>query len=222
MCVAICSSPGLNTAILAIGAVLASFMGTTGASMLLIRPLLRANDNRRHQAHVVVFFIFIVSNAGGALTPLGDPPLFLGFLKGWISSGPCAMSGAPCCFSAGAAGRFLCDRPQADGGRVRPICPIHAQHGRDRCPSRLGFDGRVNFVLLAVVVALVLVSGIWRTPVGIEIVGTHVGLPGLCAIWVCLPWFCFRSSSHPPVCIRPMSSAGGPCRKWPSCLPVFS
>jgi Na+/H+ antiporter NhaD/arsenite permease-like protein len=75
-------SPGLNTAILAIGAVLASFMGTTGASMLLIRPLIRANDNRKHKAHVVVFFIFIVSNAGGSLTPLGDPPLFLGFLKG--------------------------------------------------------------------------------------------------------------------------------------------
>ena len=75
-------SPGLNTAILAIGAVLASFMGTTGASMLLIRPLIRANDNRQHKAHVVVFFIFIVSNVGGSLTPLGDPPLFLGFLKG--------------------------------------------------------------------------------------------------------------------------------------------
>jgi len=75
-------SPTLNTALLGIGAVLASVMGTTGASMLLIRPLIRANDNRRHVAHVVVFFIFIVSNAGGALTPLGDPPLFLGFLKG--------------------------------------------------------------------------------------------------------------------------------------------
>ncbi len=73
-------SPALNTAILAIGAVLASFMGTTGASMLLIRPLIRANDNRKHKAHVIVFFIFIVSNVGGALTPLGDPPLFLGFL----------------------------------------------------------------------------------------------------------------------------------------------
>ena len=75
-------APGLNTAILAIGAVLASFMGTTGASMLLIRPLIRANDNRVHRVHVVVFFIFIVSNVGGSLTPLGDPPLFLGFLKG--------------------------------------------------------------------------------------------------------------------------------------------
>lgn len=75
-------SPGLNALFLATGTVLASFMGTTGASMLLIRPLIRANDNRRHQAHVIVFFIILVSNVGGALTPLGDPPLFLGFLKG--------------------------------------------------------------------------------------------------------------------------------------------
>ena len=75
-------SPALNTALLAIGTVLASLMGTTGASMLLIRPLIRANDNRRHKVHVVVFFIFLVSNIGGSLTPLGDPPLFLGFLKG--------------------------------------------------------------------------------------------------------------------------------------------
>ena len=75
-------SPLLNTGLLAIGAVLASFMGTTGASMLMIRPLIRANDNRVHRAHIVVFFIFVVANAGGSLTPLGDPPLFLGFLKG--------------------------------------------------------------------------------------------------------------------------------------------
>jgi Na+/H+ antiporter NhaD/arsenite permease-like protein len=67
---------------MALGAVLASFIGTTGASMVLIRPLLRANAPRVRRAHLVVFFIFIVSNCGGLLTPLGDPPLFLGFLKG--------------------------------------------------------------------------------------------------------------------------------------------
>ena len=61
---------------------MASLVGTTGASMILIRPLIRANDNRRHNAHVVVFFIFLVSNIGGSLTPLGDPPLFVGFLRG--------------------------------------------------------------------------------------------------------------------------------------------
>ena len=75
-------SPKLNTALLAIGTALASVMGTTGAAMLMIRPLLKANDNRKHQVHVVVFFIFLVANIGGGLTPLGDPPLFLGFLKG--------------------------------------------------------------------------------------------------------------------------------------------
>ncbi len=75
-------SPGVNATIMAIGTVLASWIGTTGAAMLLIRPLLRANKERRHKAHTVVFFIFLVANIGGTLTPLGDPPLFLGFLHG--------------------------------------------------------------------------------------------------------------------------------------------
>ncbi|HVP12168.1 MAG TPA: sodium:proton antiporter [Phycisphaerae bacterium] len=74
--------PRTNAAFLAAGAVLASLIGTTGASMLLIRPLLRTNSERRHVAHTVVFFIFIVSNIGGSLLPTGDPPLFLGFLRG--------------------------------------------------------------------------------------------------------------------------------------------
>src|SRR5213592_40359 len=75
-------TPLANTVLLAIGAVLASIIGTTGASVLLIRPLLRANKTRENKVHIVIFFIFIVSNCGGLLTPLGDPPLFLGFLKG--------------------------------------------------------------------------------------------------------------------------------------------
>ncbi|MGI8982734.1 MAG: sodium:proton antiporter [Pirellulaceae bacterium] len=75
-------TPLANTGILALGAVIASIIGTTGASVLLIRPLLRANRTRVNKAHIVVLFIFIVSNCGGLLTPLGDPPLFLGFLKG--------------------------------------------------------------------------------------------------------------------------------------------
>ena len=75
-------TPLANTGILALGAVIASIIGTTGASVLLIRPLLRANKTRVNKAHIVVLFIFIVSNCGGLLTPLGDPPLFLGFLKG--------------------------------------------------------------------------------------------------------------------------------------------
>jgi Na+/H+ antiporter NhaD/arsenite permease-like protein len=72
----------VNTLFLAIGAILANLIGTTGASMLLIRPFLRANHARQRTAHLAVFFIFIVSNTAGLLTPLGDPPLFLGFLRG--------------------------------------------------------------------------------------------------------------------------------------------
>ncbi|HZZ72154.1 MAG TPA: sodium:proton antiporter [Pirellulales bacterium] len=75
-------TPLVNTGILAFGAVLANLVGTTGASMLLIRPLLRANKSRQRKTHIVIFFIFVVSNSGGLLTPLGDPPLFLGFLNG--------------------------------------------------------------------------------------------------------------------------------------------
>jgi Na+/H+ antiporter NhaD/arsenite permease-like protein len=75
-------TPLVNTGLLAFGALIASWIGTTGASVLLIRPLLRANATRERKAHIVVFFIFMVSNCGGLLTPLGDPPLFLGFLKG--------------------------------------------------------------------------------------------------------------------------------------------
>ena len=74
--------PGINTAIITIGALIAGWIGTTAAAMLLIRPLIRANRNRRYHVHIFVFFIFIVANIGGSLTPLGDPPLFLGFLKG--------------------------------------------------------------------------------------------------------------------------------------------
>jgi Na+/H+ antiporter NhaD/arsenite permease-like protein len=75
-------TPLVNAGLLLVGALLASVIGTTGASMIMIRPMIRANDNRPFNAHVVIFFIFLVSNIGGSLTPLGDPPLFVGFLRG--------------------------------------------------------------------------------------------------------------------------------------------
>ncbi len=75
-------TPVINTIIILIGTMLASWVGTTGAAMIMIRPLLRANSNRKHKIHIIVFFIFLVANIGGTLTPLGDPPLFLGFLHG--------------------------------------------------------------------------------------------------------------------------------------------
>jgi len=74
--------PLVNSAFLAVGGVLASFIGTTGAAMLLIRPLLETNQERRYVKHTVIFFIFVVCNCGGCLLPLGDPPLFLGYLRG--------------------------------------------------------------------------------------------------------------------------------------------
>ncbi|MBS0467205.1 MAG: sodium:proton antiporter [Proteobacteria bacterium] len=170
-------SPALNTGMLALGAVLASFMGTTGASMLLIRPLIRANDNRRHVAHVVVFFIFIVSNAGGSLTPLGDPPLFLGFLKGVDFFWTVRHIFPETLFLVGVllALFYVLDswyfRQAGEVSRTDPT--------PDSSPAALGFDGKINFVLLLAVVALVLMSGMWKSDIAWDLAGTSVGLPGL-------------------------------------------
>jgi Na+/H+ antiporter NhaD/arsenite permease-like protein len=168
-------SPGLNTAILAIGAVLASFMGTTGASMLLIRPLIRANDNRKHVAHVVVFFIFIVSNAGGSLTPLGDPPLFLGFLKGVDFFWTVAHIFQETLFLVGVLLVLFYALDRWYFHRNKEVTP------QDPTPDTraIGFDGKVNFALLGAVVALVLLSGFWKSSVVFNIAGTEVGLPGI-------------------------------------------
>jgi Na+/H+ antiporter NhaD/arsenite permease-like protein len=167
-------SPGLNAGILAIGAVLASLMGTTGASMLLIRPLIRANDNRKHVVHVVVFFIFIVSNCGGSLTPLGDPPLFLGFLKGvdffWtarhIAPQTLFMIGSLLALFYAIDSYYY----RREGvGRKDPTPDT----------ATFGFEGRINFVLLAAVVGLVLMSGVWKSGVAFTVAGAEVTWAGL-------------------------------------------
>jgi Na+/H+ antiporter NhaD/arsenite permease-like protein len=168
-------SPGLNTAILAIGAVLASLMGTTGASMLLIRPLIRANDNRAHRAHVVVFFIFIVSNAGGSLTPLGDPPLFLGFLKGVDFFWTISHIFPETLFLVGTLLAIFYALDSWYYHRREEVAPA------DPTPDTraLGFDGARNFWLLGAIVGLVLLSGLWKSSIAFTIAGTEVGLPGL-------------------------------------------
>lgn len=168
-------SPGLNTSILAIGAVLASFMGTTGASMLLIRPLIRANDNRQHKAHVVVFFIFIVSNAGGSLTPLGDPPLFLGFLKGVDFFWTVRQIFPETLFLIGSLLAIFYVLDWWFYHHREEVLPM------DPTPDtrRIGFDGLANFWLLGVIAALVLMSGFWKSSVAFNVMGTDVGLPGL-------------------------------------------
>jgi len=161
-------------ALLAIGTLLASVMGTTGASMLMIRPLLRANDNRIHKTHVVVFFIFLVSNVGGSLTPLGDPPLFLGFLKGvdffWTVS---HILPETLFLTGSLLGIFyLLDRWYYRREGVLPLDPTPDTR-------RLGLEGTVNFWLLAGVVGLVLLSGFWKGAPVLLVWGTEVGLPSL-------------------------------------------
>ena len=164
-------TPALNTAILAIGAVLASVMGTTGASMLLIRPLIRANDNRKHAVHVVVFFILIVSNAGGALTPLGDPPLFLGFLKGVEFFWTLKHLLPETLFLVGTLLTlfYLLDTWYYRRRGVLPADPTPDD-------PRLGVDGVVNLLPLLAIVALVLMSGTWKPGIEFSVMGTVVGL----------------------------------------------
>jgi Na+/H+ antiporter NhaD/arsenite permease-like protein len=168
-------SPGLNTAILVIGALLASVMGTTGASMLMIRPLIRANDNRVHKAHVVVFFIFIVSNAGGSLTPLGDPPLFLGFLKGVDFFWTVRHIFPETLFLVGTLLALFYALDWWHYHHREEILPV------DPTPDskQIGFDGAANFWLLGAIAALVLLSGIWQSSVVFTVAGTELELPGL-------------------------------------------
>lgn len=164
-------SPWLNLRLLAVGAALASIMGTTGASMLMIRPLIRANDNRKHVVHVVVFFIFIVSNVGGSLTPLGDPPLFLGFLKGVDFFWTARHVFPETLFLVGAllAIFYAIDTYWYRREGVRPADPTPDT-------PRLGFQGTLNLLWLAVVVGLVLMSGVWDPGIGFEVFGTHLPL----------------------------------------------
>jgi Na+/H+ antiporter NhaD/arsenite permease-like protein len=167
-------SPGLNVGLMAIGALLASVMGTTGASMLMVRPLIRANDNRKHVAHVLVFFIFIVSNAGGSLTPLGDPPLFLGFLQG-VSFGWTLQHLFPeTLFLVGSllAIFYLVDRHWYRKEGCLPQDPTPDDH-------RLGLDGAINFLPLALVVGLVLMSGLWKPGISVNLAGVTVELQAL-------------------------------------------
>ncbi|MDR1545597.1 MAG: sodium:proton antiporter [Deltaproteobacteria bacterium] len=151
----LCGTPKLNTTFLVVGAVLASLMGTTGASMLLIRPFLRATAHRRHRVHNVVFFIFLVSNIGGSLTPLGDPPLFLGFLKGvdffWTTAHVWPQTLLLTVVLL-ALHHVIDWRLFVKEGR-----PVIAGD------EKLGLEGSFNFLLLGGVVGLVLLSGLWRS-----------------------------------------------------------
>jgi len=157
-------SPASNTASLAVGTLLASVTGTTGAAMLLVRPLIRANAWRTRRVHTMVFFIFLVANIGGSLTPMGDPPLFLGFLKGVPFFWPTVHLLLPMLLSAGLllGGYYLLDR------RLAIV---------DGAPPPRGqriFEGKANLVLLGAIMAIVLFSGIWQGPVVISFLGVEL------------------------------------------------
>jgi len=164
-------TPAVNTIILLIGTILASIIGTTGASMLLIRPILRSNAWRVHKTHTIVFFIFLVSNIGGALTPLGDPPLFLGFLHGvpffWTLHILPEM--------AFASGVLLVLYFVADTYYFKKEIPASVSEIE---PTPLKIEGYRNFIFLAGIIAAVLFSGTVKLG-EVDIFGVHQTIENL-------------------------------------------
>ncbi len=167
-------TPAVNLGILFVGTAIASWMGTTGACMLLIRPLLRANENRRYRVHTVVFFIFLVGNIGGALTPLGDPPLFLGFLQGVSFFWPTGHLLLPMLVCAAillalyfAIDTVLFRREHA----LREVPP------EPRVP--FGLEGGINLLLLVGIIGAVLLSGVWKPGIALTLYHVPVQLENL-------------------------------------------
>ena len=164
-------TPTTNTALLAFGTLSASLLGTTGAAMVLIRPVIGANQDRRHNTHVFVFFIFLVCNIGGSLTPLGDPPLFLGFLKGIDFLWPLEALLRPMLLVSGIllVLFYVVDRLawKRESEEVR---------AKSRVPRQVRIEGLHNVFYLAGVVAAVLVSGVWDNGAAIPI-GFGCGIP---------------------------------------------
>ena len=163
-------TPATNTAMLGFGTLVASLFGTTGAAMLLIRPLIQANRHRQHKVQTFVFFIFLVCNIGGSLTPLG-PPLFLGFLKGVDFYWTVKHMLWPMLFVSGLllALFYLIDRRawNHESGEVR-------EKSGGRCQIRI--EGAHNIIYLAVVVDTVLFSGLWDRGVTVP-VGRVIEMP---------------------------------------------
>src|SRR5262249_45122783 len=168
-------TPQVNTAILAFGTLIASVVGTTGAAMILIRPLLRANAARLHNLHVVVFFIFLVANIGGALSPLGDPPLFVGFLHGvdffWTTRHILFET-------ALVAGLVLAVFVALDIRYYRKDRLVTTV-GETKQPMNLNVSGRINLLLIAGIIAAILASAAWRPGVSFNVYGTQLELQNI-------------------------------------------
>ncbi|MCV2502862.1 MAG: sodium:proton antiporter [Neisseriaceae bacterium] len=163
-------TPKNNLIILAIGTFLASIMGTTGAAMLLIRPLIRANEGRKYRVHSIVFLIFLVANIGGGLTPIGDPPLFLGFLQGVDFFWTLKHMGLPVLLNSVIllAVFFI-----LDSILYKKEDPSIKQFPEEKEKIRL--YGKWNLILLVLIVGAVILSGVWKPEGFINIHGTHIG-----------------------------------------------
>ena len=163
-------TPLVNTAVLAFGTGIASFVGTTGAAMILIRPLIRANSGRKQNTHVFVFFIILVANVGGGLTPLGDPPLFVGFLRGvdffwpmqhlWIQTAIVALL-------------LLAIFLLLDFWLNRAEPQLVAD------PEPIRVRGMINLLLITLIIASILFSATWKPDVNTVIYGTTVALQNI-------------------------------------------
>src|SRR5262245_7960778 len=168
-------TPAVNTALLAFGTSIASVVGTTGAAMILIRPPLRANAARLHNVHVVVFFILLVGNIGGALSPLGDPPLFVGFLRGvdffwttrrlWFET-------------ALVAGLVLAAFIALDVWHHRKDRLVMTV-GEAKLPIRLRISGGINLLLIAGIIAAILGAAAWKPATSVSVYGTTLELQNI-------------------------------------------
>ena len=168
-------TPLVNTAILTFGTMIASVVGTTGAAMILVRPLIRANANRLSNVHVIVFFIFLVANIGGALSPLGDPPLFVGFLHGvdffwtmqhlWLETALVAVL-VLAIFIVIDLRHYRRDR-------------LVTTVGETWQPTKIQVRGSINLLLIAAVVGAILASASWRPGIDFDVYGTRVELQNL-------------------------------------------
>ena len=165
-------TPLVNAAMLVFGTLIASLVGTTGAAMILIRPLLRANAARLYNVHVVVFFIFLVGNIGGALSPLGDPPLFIGFLAGVDFFWPLKHLWLPTAFTAGCVLAMFVVVDLWFYRHERRVAPV----SEEPVGPLLSVSGWINVVFLIIIVDDVIFSALWSPGITYSVYGTPLPL----------------------------------------------
>ncbi|MGH7067042.1 MAG: sodium:proton antiporter [Acetobacteraceae bacterium] len=194
--------PAGNTLLLTIGTVLAGFLGTTAVAMVLIHPLLRANGYRRRQAHLVIYFILLVANAGGALSPIGDPPLYVGFLLGVPFFWPLRWLAVPLLLLAvpTLASFYLLDRHLA---AAEPAPPR---------PEVLRFRGGVNLGLICLVAVSAAALGAWNPGV-LTLAGHRMELDRLAVIVLCLAVSAISIAITPKAVRRANMFSWGPIRE---------